>query len=415
MTPVAWKQLLKAHLPGYMVPEYYIALDEFPLTPNAKVDKNSLTVPESMLHQTHESTTVTPTEATVTAIWKEALKNEQIGLDDNFFEIGGHSLVAAQVMYRIQQATGKKLPLAILFESATVRTLAAALDRKEGNLPYKSLVPIRPTGTKAPLFLVHGAGLNVLMFSPLVKYFDEDQPLYGIQALGLDGKKIEADTMEEIAALYNREILEANLGDEYAIVGYSLGGILAFEMAKQLKAAGKKVKLIGMVDTFIDNEDYHLSPIDRYKTKILRQPKKLTFIIQNLLKDPKETLHYQAYISKIKLKSMLGKAIMDDEKEVSLEDKINRHYEKAYLHYKLTPYDDVICLFRVSKRIYYIDDPVYLGWLPIRTQRNDCDQYLATIKHFCYRPTTKYLLKNCRKYSTNPLTTNENTNVSGVG
>ncbi len=397
LTPAAWKQLLKAHLPGYMVPEYYVSLDEFPLTPNAKVDKNSLTVPESMLHRTHESTAVTPTEATVTAIWKEALKNEHIALDDNFFEIGGHSLVAAQVMHRIHQATGKKLPLAILFESATVRTLAAALDRKEGNLSYKSLVPIRPTGTKAPLFLVHGAGLNVLMFSPLVKYFDDDQPLYGIQALGLDGKKIEADTMEGIAALYNQEILEANLGDEYAIVGYSLGGILAFEMAKQLKAAGKKVKLIGMVDTFIDNEDYHLSTINQYKTKILRQPKKLTFIIQNLLKDPKETLHYQAYISKIKLKSMLGKAVMEESKELSLEDKINQHYEKAYLHYKLTPYDDVICLFRVSKRIYYIDDPVYLGWRPYAPKGMIVTNIPGDHKTFLLPPNDQVFAKKLQK------------------
>ncbi|WP_428663283.1 non-ribosomal peptide synthetase [Runella sp.] len=360
----AWKQLLKAYLPGYMVPEYYVALDEFPLTPNAKVDKNSLKVPESLLNRVQESNPLTPTESTVMSIWREALKNEHIELDGNFFEIGGHSLVAAQVMHRIHQVTGKKLPLAILFESATVRTLAAAIDQKEGGLPYKSLVPIRAAGSKTPLFMVHGAGLNVLLFSPLVKYFDEDQPIYGIQARGLDGRPIEADTIEGLAAIYNKEILEANLGDEYAIVGYSLGGIIAFEMAKQLKALGKKVKLLGTIDTFIDNEDYHLSTIDRYKTKLLRQPKKLNFILQNLIKDPKETIRYQAYISKVKLKSMFGNAVTEEAKELTIEDKINQHYEKAYLKYKLTPYDDTICLFRVSKRIYYIDDPVYLGWKP---------------------------------------------------
>lgn len=397
LTPVAWKQLLKAYLPGYMVPDYYIALDEFPLTPNAKVDKNSLKVPEGLLHQAKETTVVTPTEFTVMGIWREALTNEHIGLDDNFFEVGGHSLIAAQVMQRIQQATGKKLPLAILFESPTVRTLAAALDRKEGSLSYKSLVPIRPAGTKAPLFLVHGAGLNVLMFSSLVNYFDDDQPIYGIQALGLDGSPIEADTVKGIAEQYNKEILDAKLGDEYAIVGYSLGGIIAFEMAKQLKAAGKKIKLIGMIDTFIDNEDYHLSTIDRYKTKILRQPKKLTFIIQNLLRDPKETLLYQAYISKVKLKSMLGKTTAEEGKEVSLEDKINHHYEKAYINYKLTPYDDIICLFRVSKRIYYIDDPVYLGWKPYAPKGMIVTNVPGDHKTFLLPPNDKVFAKKLQK------------------
>ncbi len=358
----SWKKLLKEHLPNYMIPEYYVALNDFPLTPNGKIDKNSLKVPENALQLAQKETPATPTETTIRNIWSQALENDRLGLDDNFFEIGGHSLIAAQVMQKIHLETGKKLPLAILFESATIRSLAAAVDNLKEDLPYKSLVTIKAGGHKTPLFLIHGAGLNVLMFYPLAKYFDKDQPLYGLQARGLDGKEIEVDTIEGLAELYNREILNEVPGEEYALIGYSLGGIIAFEMAKQLKAKGKKIKLLGMIDTFIDNEDYHLPTMSRYTAKLLRQPKKLNFIIRSFLKNPKETIHYQAYISKQKIKSLFGKVVPEDKNELSLEDQINLHYENAYLKYKLVPYDDIICLFRVSKRVYYIDDPKYLGW-----------------------------------------------------
>lgn len=405
MTPAAWKQLLQGYLPAYMIPEQYVVLPEFPLTPNGKIDKNSLQLPGSLLAPAPPkvNSTYTTTELTVAKVWRKALNNNDIELDDNFFEVGGHSLIAAQVMQQIYQVTGKKLPLAILFESPSVRLLAAALDRIQGKATYQALVPIRPSGTKTPLFLVHGAGLNVLMFSPLTSYFDEEQPIYGLQALGLDGKKIETDTIEGIAEIYNKEILEANLGDEYAIVGYSLGGIIAFEMAKQLKKMGKKVKLLGMIDTFIDNEDYHLSTLERYKTKILRQPKKLTFIFQNLIKDPQETLRYQAYISKTKVKSMLNKAIPDKNVPVPLEDRINRHYENAYINYKLTPYDDVICLFRVAKRIYYVDDPVYLGWKPYSPQGLMITNIPGDHKTFLLPPNDRVFARKLQKVLNKPI------------
>src|SRR5690606_2656617 len=187
----------------------------------------------------------------------------------NFFEIGGHSLKAIQVMTRLVNESGIKLPLSILFKYPTVQTLALALESKEKEVrKWNSLVPIKPFGHKDPLYIVHGAGLNVLPFYSIANNLDPGQPVYGLQAKGLNGVDEPLTSVEEIAAHYIAEIMEHNPRGPYALAGYSFGGILVFEMAKQLKANGKEVGKLILFDTYAYLSDHRESWLVKLSNQI---------------------------------------------------------------------------------------------------------------------------------------------------
>jgi amino acid adenylation domain-containing protein len=359
----AWRKELAHTLPSFMVPSLFHTLEKYPLTPNGKVDRKAL----SGYLKTFTSTARiyldarTNEEKIIKNIWTKALKIDNISITDNFFELGGHSLLAVQIMQKTEAETGVKLPLASLFEHNTIEKIASLISNQKQEIKWNSLVKIKPAGNKTPLYMIHGTGLNVLLFRSIAKYVDEQQPVYGLQAQGLNGKKLTFTTIEEIADLYVNEVLEDNPDGPYAFIGYSLGGIIALEMAKQLKAKAKIVTMLGVVDTYIQNESYHKPLIENIKDKIFRQPKKLAFFRKQFLSNPLNTIGYQLILIKKLAFKLFGKTPL---KEETLDESINKVYINAYMKYKLTAYDDVIHLFKVKKRVYYVDDPEYLGWKP---------------------------------------------------
>ena len=188
-------------------------------------------------------------------IWMDTLHLQTISIDDNFFELGGHSLIAVRVMKIIQEKSKHRLPITALFEAPTIEKLSLLLEHDEKKDSWKSLVPIKPDGKKPPLYIVHGSGLTVLIFHALAMGLDPDQPVFGLQARGLNGTDEPFDNMEEIAAYYVNEILEQNPQGPYSLAGYSFGGIVAFEMAKQLKARGSEVNMLAIFDN-ADNSSF---------------------------------------------------------------------------------------------------------------------------------------------------------------
>ncbi|MBC8153607.1 MAG: amino acid adenylation domain-containing protein, partial [Bacteroidetes bacterium] len=183
------KQRLERQLPDYMIPSAFVWLGELPQTTSGKVDRLALPEPDVLRPNMSVAyrAPATPTEERLVGLWEEALKLDEIGVDDNFFELGGHSLVAVQFMMHLERETGKRLPLSTLFEYSTIHKLAALLTTEAQPGTLKSLVPIKPTGSKIPVYVIHGDGLNVLNFSGLAAHMDADQPVYGLQARGLDG------------------------------------------------------------------------------------------------------------------------------------------------------------------------------------------------------------------------------------
>jgi len=243
-------EFLKQRLPEYMVPSAFVALERLPLTVNGKVDRRSLPQPEYAPAAASVTLPQDKLQAQLIAIWESVIGTKPIGIRDNFFEVGGHSLLAARLMHRIGQALGIPVPLAVLFQAPTIEKLAAALQQSGCSQYWSSLVPIQPSGSKPPFFCVHGVGGNVLNLRQLGGHMSPDYPLYGLQAQGLDGKRPRLETLEEMAAHYIKEIRSVQPQGPYFLGGYSLGGLIAYEMAQQLSAKGDEVAMVALLDTY---------------------------------------------------------------------------------------------------------------------------------------------------------------------
>jgi phthiocerol/phenolphthiocerol synthesis type-I polyketide synthase E len=183
------------------------------------------------------------------AIWKEILGLDSVDVSQNYFDLGGDSALAVQLFARIEKAFHVKLPLATLFEAPTIKELAAVVHEGVVESGWSSLVEIQPTGTRPAFFCVHGAGGNVLIYRELSQSLGSDQPFYGLQAQGLDGSRPPLTKIEEMAALYVKEIRKAQPHGPYLLGGYCMGGTIAFEMAQKLRAQGERVALLALFDT----------------------------------------------------------------------------------------------------------------------------------------------------------------------
>ena len=247
----ALRDFLSVRLPAYMAPAAFVFLDALPLTPNGKLDRGALPAPDqhSRPSSNDASAPRSVTEQALIELWQEILGCGTINVDDNFFELGGHSLLAVRLFARIEKRFGRRLPLATLFQSSTVKQLAAALDQNSSS-SSSSLVAIQPSGTRRPFFCVHAVGGNVLEYYDLARHLGPDQPFYGLQSFGLVAPNQTHARIEDMAAHYVKEIREVQPSGPYFIGGRSLGGIIAYETARQLRGAGQDVALLALFDSY---------------------------------------------------------------------------------------------------------------------------------------------------------------------
>ena len=243
------RQFLLQRVPDYMVPSSWVKLDAMPMTPNGKLDRKALPAPDRLSGSSECVKPKNELEAQLVEIWQDVLGRKPIGTDENFFDLGGHSFLAARLMHRIGQALGKTLPLAMLFQAPTIAQLANVIAGKDWSQHWSSLVPIQPLGMKRPLFCVHGVGGNVLGFRELGKRMAPNYPFYGLQSQGLDGTRETLGSIEEMASLYIREVRSVQARGPYQLAGFSFGGLVAYEMAQQLISANEDVELLILFDT----------------------------------------------------------------------------------------------------------------------------------------------------------------------
>jgi amino acid adenylation domain-containing protein len=245
------RRQLSESLPDYMIPSAFVWLDEFPLTPNGKIDRRALPRPE-MDRSDLKTSFVAPRdnlEQQLTNILEKILDVKTIGVRDSFFDLGGHSLLAVRLFAQIENRFGKRLPLVTLFQAPTIEQLAQVLRETDTAKSWSSLVAIQPLGSQPPLFCVHAAGANVLIYRPLSRHLGTEQPVYALQARGLDGEQQPFRSVEEMAAHYLREIRAFQPKGPYHLLGASFGGLVIFEMALQLQALGEQVGLLAMLNT----------------------------------------------------------------------------------------------------------------------------------------------------------------------
>jgi amino acid adenylation domain-containing protein len=367
VTITAWQAGLLEKLPEFMVPDDFVLMEVIPITPNGKIDRKALPKPDNSV-VTREGEYVAPRteiEQQLAEIWQELMGIEKISIYDNFFELGGRSLVAVQIMARVEKLTGKRLPLATLFEHSTIETLALVLNLDSKSITWDSLVPIKPKGSKMPLYIVHGAGLNVLLFNALAMNMDSEQPVYGLQARGLNGIDQPLDVMEEIAANYIVEILAQNPTGPYALAGYSLGGTIAYEMAHQMIDMGKDVKMLAVFDTYADQTDIYDSFVKMVTKRIWLYLMMFVYSFVLFAKDPKRTIEYKSLNLKRSLTKLLWKLKGKEVKRegfFAYDNEIDESSAKAKRNYFQKPLNIVVDLFRAKTTTFYMSDFKYLGW-----------------------------------------------------
>ena len=243
------REFLEQRIPNYMIPSLFVSLDAFPLSRNGKIDRKSLPAPDRS--QSRADSYVAPrdnVEIQLCEIWEKLLKVSPIGINDNFFSVGGHSLLALRLVAEVQQRFERTLPLAVLFERGTIKELAKML-REQIAPPESTLVEIQPQGERPPVFFVHVGSGNVLCYLDLARHVGLDQPFYAIQDPTLSGAMPQFESIEATAAHYIECIRAAQASGPYMIGGWSFGGLVAFEMARQLNTAGEEVSLLAILDS----------------------------------------------------------------------------------------------------------------------------------------------------------------------
>jgi thioesterase domain-containing protein/acyl carrier protein len=252
-----------------MIPSFFVFLDQFPLTPSGKINRLALPQPE----RTHHARNIAPrdnTEVKLLRIWQRVLGLTNIGVTDNFFELGGHSLVAVRLISEIQQDTGEQIPLAALFQGATIEHLAKLL--REAHEPQHEMVAaVQPQGSKPPFFGIVVPGANPLGYVAMARHLGEQQPVYRIQGPGPWLRRpYTPKEFEKLAAEYIRSMKTIQPHGPYYLGGMCEGARIAFDMARLLEAEGERVGLLAIFDTWVleNSQNRFLWRINYYSRRI---------------------------------------------------------------------------------------------------------------------------------------------------
>jgi thioesterase domain-containing protein len=271
-----------------MHPQHVVVLKALPKTPNGKIDRRALPAPDparsDLAQPDLASMDAAPLaddprdslQAELHDAWRRLLRRPDVGLHDNFFELGGYSLLAVRMFAELHERHGVDLPLSTLIERPTVAGLAAAVREamlcrsapgRDPDLPQElsrpgallqvvedasdsTLVELRTGGELPPLFLAHAVGGNVLNYLPIAQAAAPGRAVYGLQSPGLDGVEMPLATIEAMAARYARAIRGCQPRGPYLLAGGSMGGVLALEIARLLRAEGNEIAFLGMFDTY---------------------------------------------------------------------------------------------------------------------------------------------------------------------
>jgi amino acid adenylation domain-containing protein len=247
--PATLKTHLQSSLPDYMLPAAFVVLDALPLTPNGKLDRKALPAPEADAYATGAyAPPEGQVEEALAALWSELLGIERVGRHDDFFALGGHSLLVLRLLSELDQAFGVRLPVGVVFLRPTLAGLADAVGDSRLAEEAAALVPLQPEGQDPPLFLLPGAIGSVLYLQPLAEALGEGRPVLALPTPGLDGRPT-LESMTELAAHHLRNLRRRQPWGPYFLAGHSSGGRVAFAMAQQLERQGETVALLVILDT----------------------------------------------------------------------------------------------------------------------------------------------------------------------
>ncbi|MBP2639081.1 MAG: tycC2 [Firmicutes bacterium] len=336
--PAQLRDYLRTKLPDYMLPAAFVFLAQMPLTPVGKIDQAALPAPQ-FLAQDNARQVLGPRneqERTMAELWERILDRRPIGIQDGFFDLGGHSLLGMRLMADIEKTFGERLPVSLLFTADTIEKLCRQLFITKETFSSR-LVPIQVKGANPPLFCVHAIDGEVISYRNLAMYLGEEQPLYGLVYDFQSVDPAEDLDIDSLAARYIREIQKVQPNGPYYLIGYSLGGMIAYEMAQQLRQAGYAVDFLALIDTA--NPERHKQGTTPTTVKLAHRIGKFW---AKSVQDRKTYL-----IGKLrKAWSFIG-----PERNATLRiRKIKKELKKAHRQYIPAPYPGRLTLFRALDR-----------------------------------------------------------------
>ncbi|MEO0854938.1 MAG: thioesterase domain-containing protein, partial [Cyanobacteria bacterium J06648_11] len=263
--PRSLETYLKQHLPNYMVPSAIVMLDSLPLTPSGKIDRKSLPAPHIQQDEAAIVPPRTDLERQLVQIWEVALNVRPIGIENNFFDLGGHSLLAVKILTAMDRETGVNLSINQLFERPTIASIVEAIAPSHPSDPAPCIVPLKSGNPEKPLFLIHAIGSSILFYEPLIARVQTDRAIYGIQSVFLKDPASQIDTVAALAECYVAQIKTVCPQGSYAIGGASFGGLVAYEVACQLKRQGDEIDALILFDRAVPGSCQPASVARRYQ------------------------------------------------------------------------------------------------------------------------------------------------------
>ena len=280
-TEALLREFLKQKLPDYMLPSRFVFLEALPLTPNGKVDRAALPVPEQpeVIPLKRYASPGNGIESRLVKVWESILNIPTVGVKENFFDLGGHSLLVAKLLRRVEQEFGKRLSMAAIFEAPTIEQQASML--RNGNVlrQLSAVVPVQPAGSMPPFFCF-GFGAGPL-FLPLARCLGSDQPVLGVDPTMLEASRLPSRCqMEDVAVCLAKQIREVQSDGPYYLGGLCGGGLVAYETASQLMAQGEQVALLAL---FEPHPSFYADYVVHSKgLKPARMKQRLEFHLRNL-------------------------------------------------------------------------------------------------------------------------------------
>jgi len=396
---------LAERLPLHMLPHYLMGLGEIPLTGTGKIALSQLPLPSLVrpgLTNEYEGAG-DEIERKLVEIWEEQLGIEGIGVTDDFFDVGGDSLLGVLIFVKVEEAFGRKLPVSVLLKASTVRGLAGVLRSEDTRQDFTPVIPINPVGGRAPLFFIPGKGGYPIRIRHLAKYLDAQTPVYALQDLLNKRKYKFLRSIEAVAAFYLREIKKIDPDGPYILVGESSGGKIAYEMAQQLLRASERPPVLALLDT------YNLldSVIDYYKSKHnlpfyqMLVNKHLAILIQANWQGRLDYLRFYRATIRQKAKRFFRRRLKDVRQSAKLAlpkdvRQVEKSNKQAIQAYELQPYPGEVILFK-ALRGPRANDPTN-GW--DRVELGKLDIYPLDCYHgsILFDPAVKKLAETLRVY-----------------
>ena len=372
------RDFLKQKMPDFMVPSAFMFLTALPVTPNGKLDRKALPEPSLNL-QVAEANFIAPRnplEQQLAELWTEVLKLERIGIHDNFFALGGHSLLAVKAIAEINKRFATDLALGVIYQSPTIEQLSLIISSGIRQPSWYSIVPIQTQGSRPPLFAIH-----TITLLDLPRHLGQDQPLYFLR-YGMAGESsdhsVKLPPLKDVASHYISEMQQVQPEGPYHLIGFSFGGLIAYEMASQLLARGYQVNWVGLLDTHLTDEQQAL-PLTRIIRKVLSQdPRKLVkkakTKVNNLIAPNKYGTDFWPHIY------------------TSAPDITCRSA------YQPDIYPGRVTLFQASEResMFFTLDPPEQEWKKLLGDRLDVQQVPGQHFYICQEPHVQTLTKKIR-------------------